>query len=355
MNAYGRTFHRGKSIGTDMRSLIIDDILSGGGDVSTEFFPGSFRAIGSKYKVSGVTVSNIWKTFCQTGATFPRHTSARGQPKRLEEPELDLIQLLIKCRPSITYKDIKENIEAHSTATASISAIGRAVRDRLPEGKMSWKKMIRPAGEKFTADNIAYCQSFIDFMSTLDPYRVKFFDEAGFKLPDCANPKYGHSVKGQPCVEIMRNSQTPNVTLNLLCGLNGVMYANTLNGASNTIEFLNFFHEASQFTQPDGNPILEYGDIIVVDNVALHRFDGGQALAEWLDNFGVTLTYLPVYSPELTPIELVFNKMKTVLHQYEYRDLLRFNIDVAIYRALQEISASDLRGFYDHVAYLNRM
>lgn len=108
-----------------------------------------------------------WKTFCQTGATFPRHTSARGQPKRLEEPELDLIQLLIKCRPSITYKDIKENIEAHSTATASISAIGRAVRDRLPEGKMSWKKMIRPAGEKFTADNIAYCQSFIDFMNTV--------------------------------------------------------------------------------------------------------------------------------------------------------------------------------------------
>ena len=86
MNAYGRTFHRGKSIGKDMRSLIIDDILSGGGDVSTEYYPGSFRGIGSKYKVSGVTVSNVWKTFCQTGENFPRHTAARGQPKRLEEP-----------------------------------------------------------------------------------------------------------------------------------------------------------------------------------------------------------------------------------------------------------------------------
>lgn len=69
------------------RSLIIDDSLSGGGDVSTEFYPGSFRAIGLKYKMSGVTVSNIWKTFCQTGEILPRHT-ARGQPKRLEEPEL---------------------------------------------------------------------------------------------------------------------------------------------------------------------------------------------------------------------------------------------------------------------------
>ena len=50
-----------------MRSLIIDDILSGGRNVSTEYYPGSFRAIGSKYIVSGVTVSNVWKTFCQTG------------------------------------------------------------------------------------------------------------------------------------------------------------------------------------------------------------------------------------------------------------------------------------------------
>ena len=49
-NAYGRTFHRGKSIEKDMRSLIIDDILSGGGNASTEYYPGSFRAIGSKYK-----------------------------------------------------------------------------------------------------------------------------------------------------------------------------------------------------------------------------------------------------------------------------------------------------------------
>ena len=82
---------------------------------------------------------------------------------------------------------------------------------------------------------------------------------------------------------------------------NGVMYANTLTGASNTLEFLNSFHEASQFTQPDGNPILKYGDIVLVDNVALHRFDDVQALADWLDSFGVTLVYLPVYSPELYP------------------------------------------------------
>ena len=38
-------------------------------------------------------------------------------------------------------------------ATVSISTIGRAVRDRLPKGKMAWEKMIRPAGETFNPDN----------------------------------------------------------------------------------------------------------------------------------------------------------------------------------------------------------
>ena len=40
-----------------MRSLIFEDILSGGRNVSTEYYPlaGSFGVIGSKYKVSGVT------------------------------------------------------------------------------------------------------------------------------------------------------------------------------------------------------------------------------------------------------------------------------------------------------------
>ena len=38
-----------------MRSLIIDGILSEGGNVSTYYYPGSFRAMGSKCKVGGVT------------------------------------------------------------------------------------------------------------------------------------------------------------------------------------------------------------------------------------------------------------------------------------------------------------
>ena len=89
-----RTFHRGKSIEKYMRSLIIDDIfwVEAGMFEQSQYYPGSFRVIGSKYKLSGVAVSNVWKTFCQMGENLLRHAAARGQPKRLAEPELDLVQ-----------------------------------------------------------------------------------------------------------------------------------------------------------------------------------------------------------------------------------------------------------------------
>ena len=113
-----------------MRSLIIDDILSGGGNVSTEYYPGSFRATGSKCKVSGVISFKRMEDLLSNGGKSPSPCcsyNCRCQLKRMAEPELDLFQLLIKCIPSRTYKGIKENIEVQSMATSSISTIGRQV------------------------------------------------------------------------------------------------------------------------------------------------------------------------------------------------------------------------------------
>ena len=71
MNPYGENLHCGKSIEKYMRSLIIDDILSGGRNVSTEYYPGSFRAIGSKYKVSGVTSFKRMEDLLSNGRKSP--------------------------------------------------------------------------------------------------------------------------------------------------------------------------------------------------------------------------------------------------------------------------------------------
>ena len=85
----------------------------------------------------------------------------------------------------------------------------------------------------------------------------------------------------------------------MLIGLEGLLYANTENGASDTLKFLSFFGEASNSFKPNGRPVLEYGDYVIRGDRSTHHYEGGYALAEWLDNLGVEVICLPTYSPEL--------------------------------------------------------
>ena len=86
--------------------------------------------------------------------------------------------------------------------------------------------MSRPAAEIFTDRNIDYTQAYIDIMQNKDPTRTKFMDEDGFCLPDSVSATRGHAPVGQRCVEKQERKKTKNLTLNLLIGIEGVMYIN---------------------------------------------------------------------------------------------------------------------------------
>ena len=77
----------------------------------------------------GDAVKNIWTSFCQSGSLKPN--PAKGQPRILDETDLDLAQVLKQIAPSMAYKDLKEYIERYSAKSPSISAIGLAVREHI--------------------------------------------------------------------------------------------------------------------------------------------------------------------------------------------------------------------------------
>ena len=58
-------------------------------------------------------------------------------------------------------------------------------------------------------------------------------------------------------------------------------------------------------------PTLQPGDIVVMDNLGSHR---GNAVRRALRAAGAKLFFLPKYSPDLNPIEMLFAKLK---HGYE--------------------------------------
>jgi transposase len=65
-------------------------------------------------------------------------------------------------------------------------------------------------------------------------------------------------------------------------------------------------------------PTLSCGDIVIMDNVSVHKVAGVRAA---IQARGATLRYLPPYSPDLNPIEKFFSKLKSVLRKAAARSL----------------------------------
>jgi hypothetical protein len=352
LSSKGMTFIRGEALGEEMRCAIVDKIMNLGGDMATGFFPGSFIEVANHFQIWPETVRKVWILVCSEGTVNPGPHKT-GNPAHIKPEDVELVEFLKRERPSISYSSVKEKLEIFGNIEGgtSVSAIGRTVRSRMSDGPWTWKKLTKQPMDKFTDGNITYAQQFLQFLHGMDPVKVKYFDEAGVNVAT-GHRSYGHSLKGTNAVEILNGqSKGANYTLNLLCGLEGVLYANTVFGGADTYDFLNFWSEAVEYTTPSGLPVLDNGDVIVYDNAAIHRFEGGQAVASWLNDMGIAVIYTPIRSPEFNAVELVFNKLKTMLKRDEYAQLLHVNVPAAIFGAISTISEADMTGFYRYVNY----
>jgi transposase len=75
-------------------------------------------------------------------------------------------------------------------------------------------------------------------------------------------------------------------------------------------------------------PVLQKGDVVILDNLAVHRSPRAEAI---LREKGAWFLFLPPYSPDLNPIEMAFAKLKAHLRRIGARTL------DALWRAIGEI------------------
>ena len=93
-------------------------------------------------------------------------------------------------------------------------------------------------------------------------------------------------------------------------------------------------------------PSLSPGQVVVLDNLGAHRGERARGLVEAR---GCELLFLPPYSPDFSPIEEAFSKIKALLRKAEARtggDLVE-----AIGRALSAVTDQDAKGFFGHCGY----
>lgn len=70
---------------------------------------------------------------------------------------------------------------------------------------------------------------------------------------------------------------------------------------------------------------------------------------------GIAVVHTPVRSPEFNVVELVFNKLKTMLKRDKFSQLPNINVPAAIFLALSEISEADMAGFLSSCELLSNV
>lgn len=93
-------------------------------------------------------------------------------------------------------------------------------------------------------------------------------------------------------------------------------------------------------------PTLNEGDIVVMDNLSSHKVNG---VTDPILARGAKVLYLPAYSPDLNPIEMLWSKVKSILRTLKARTYDELISSIKI--ALDEISLTDITNWFIHDGY----
>ena len=131
-----------------------------------------------------------------------------------------------------------------------------------------------------------------------------------------------------------------NLTVLAALSLVGIVEAMTIAGSSDGQVFSTFIQEVCV-------PVLRPGQTVIVDNLSSHKVEGIQ---EAIEAVGARLEYLPPYSPDLSPIEECWSKLKTILRAKAARTSA--HLDQAITEAFDLITPQDARGWFAYCGYV---
>lgn len=164
-----------------------------------------------------------------------------------------------------------------------------------------------------------------------------FIDESGINL--ALTRLYARSPRGKRAHGKRPQKRGKNVSLIGAIGLKGLITQVSLLGSTDSLSFAAFISQCLV-------PKLWAGACVVMDNCSIHK---GAEIEALITQAGARLIYLPPYSPDFSPIENCWSKIKSLLRAMEarnYPDLVK-----AIEQAFEAVSLNDIRSWFTHCCY----
>lgn len=151
--------------------------------------------------------------------------------------------------------------------------------------------------------------------------------------------RYARSERGERVTKALPRTIPKNTTTISSMTLNGIGSSFIVEGSVNSQVFETYIEKVL-------GPTLKPSQIIVLDNLSSHRT---ARIKELVESFQCHLLFLPPYSPDLSPIELAFSKIKNELRRIAPRTLEA--LKEAIGATLPSITPDNAFAFFKHCGY----
>jgi transposase len=174
-------------------------------------------------------------------------------------------------------------------------------------------------------------------MARVDRCKLIFTDETGFHL--ALTRAFGRAPRGERVVGHVPFNRGANHSLIGSLGLRGVVASLLLRGSVDHLAFDAFVNELLL-------PQLRAGDVLLLDNLPAHKASEVETSAA---RAKAKVIWLPAYSPDLSPNENCWLKVKTSVRGQQPRTTQDLN--QAVSTAFQAVTKEDIAAWFTHCGY----
>lgn len=167
--------------------------------------------------------------------------------------------------------------------------------------------------------------------------RLRFIDEAGINL--AMTRLYGRAPRGERVSERVPRNYGAQTSLISSLSLAGVEATMSIEGAVDMEVFDAYIEQVLR-------PTIRAGDVLVLDNLTAHR---ASLIEQVAAECGAAVIWLSPYSPDFSPIEMMWSKIKAALRAAKART--REELEQALDAALKLITEADCLGWFKHCGY----
>jgi transposase len=189
------------------------------------------------------------------------------------------------------------------------------------------------AGERDEAKRAAFRAQVVPLASE----QFIFVDETSTHT--AMTRRYARAPRGARAYGSVPRNHGPNLSLIGALGLRGMVATMSVEGAVDTDAF-------EAFVEQGLVPTLQPGDIVLLDNLKVHRVSNIEQVVRAV---GGEVIFLPPYSPDFSPIEPCWSKLKTFLRGCAART--QALLETALTKALVTLRPDDIRNWFRHCGY----